>query len=819
MYTWQPLAELRRNVRYGWRLFSRAPGFTAILVFTLALGIGANTAVFSIVQAVLLRPLPFKNSAQLYAVWDEDTTVAAPAKRFDVYRDLEFYKAFSHSFTELAGATWSVGAQVMTGHGPAKEVFAMPVTPNFFSFLGVNAAEGRTFAPEDVNRGCAVVLSHRFWQETLGGQKSLVGGTLRLDDQGCDILGVMPRNFAFVPSDDTDAWTLITPASAIARDPNRHNIGVFGRLRPGVTTAAAASELKVLHKQAHSTDRHAHNNDPKLFPLDEEFTSLAASNLRLSLLVLFAAVIAVLLIACVNAANLLLGRSLRRQKELAIRAALGSGRGRLVRQLLTENLMLAITAAVIGAGLAVAALRYFRALDPVALPPGAVVQVNWPVLAFTAGLCLLTTVVFGFVPACKGSRTDVNEILKANGRGNFGDRGKQRLGRGLVVLEVTLSLVLLAGAGLLIRSVMEFVSTPLGFRTNGIATMSLSLPPVAYPAATQRAVFYQRVMDRLAELPELRGWALTTAVPPTGGNVSGALSVAGRPERENAPNDTREEIVSPQYFHFFQIPLLRGREFTSADSAQTQAVAVVNEALVREYFPREDPIGKQLRFRGLPKTETLVVIGVVGDEKHFSHAQEMSWVASPLIYRSFWQDPPPQIQVLVSGAGDGNRIGALVQKQLASLDPTVPIFRVETLQHFMSHFTAYPRFRAVVLGGFAGLALLLAVIGIYGVLSQLVEQRTQEIGVRVALGAQRSDVVSLVLRSGMLVTGVGICIGLFVAWALTRFLSSLLYGVGATDVLTFAEVSAILAAAAFAAMYLPAKRAAKTDPIKALRHE
>ncbi len=819
MYAWQPLEELRRDLKYGWRIFLRSPGFTAILVFTLALGIGANTAVFSIVHAVLLRPLLFKNPAQLYAVWDEDTRVAVPAKRFDVYRDLEFYKDFSHSFTELAGATWSVEPQVMTGRGPAKDVFAVPVTANFFSFLGVNAAEGRTFTPEDVNRGCTLVLSYPFWKDTLGGQESTVGSTLRLNGRSCDVLGVMPRNFAFLPAGDTDAWIAITPASAIARDPNRHNMGIFGRLRPRVTPAAAVSELKVLHKQAHANDKHAQNNDPKLFPLSEEFTSLAGMNLRLSLLVLFAAVIAVLLIACVNAANLLLGRSLRRQKELAVRAALGSGRARLIRQLLTENLIPAVIAAILGAGLAVAAVRYFRALDPVTLPPGAVVEVNWPVLAFTAGLCLLTTVVFGFVPAWKGSHADLNEVLKCSGRGNFGDRGKQRLARGLVVLEVMLSLVLLVGAGLLIRSVMQFVSEPLGFKTDGVATMSLSLPPAAYATASQRAIFYRRAMDRLAELPELRGWALTTAIPPLGGNASGALSVDGRPEAENAPNDTREEVVSPEYFHFFQIALLRGREFTSADGPQQQTVAVVNEALVREYFPHEDPIGKQLRFRGLPRTESLLVIGVVRDEKHFDHAQEMSWVASPLIYRTLWQDPPPQASLLVRGRSDANRTGAVVQRQLASLDPIVPVFDIETLQHFISRFTAYPQFRAVVLGGFAAVALLLAVTGIYGVLSQLVEQRRQEIGMRVALGAQRGEVLSLVLRSGMLLTGIGICLGLFVAWALTRFLSSLLYGVGATDLLTFAEVSAILAAASFAAIYLPARRAARTDPMKALRHE
>ncbi len=811
------LEEINQDIRYGWRIFSRTPGFTAIVVLTLALGIGANTAIFSIIHAVLLRSLPYKDPSRLVAVWDRSTHATGTSKRFNAYTDLLAYRDGNHSFVQLAGANWAIDSQVMSGRGAARDVAAVWVTENLFRLLGAAPAMGRTFVPEDVNRGCAVILSDAFWRKALGGESGIVGKSIRLDDQSCDVLGVMPQSFEFYP-EQTQVWTLITSSSAIARNPNYHGIFILGRLKPGVPMEAVLPQLKVLHKQAHLKDRHARGSEPQIFPLEEEFTWLAGRNLRLSLLVLLAAVVAVLLIACVNVANLLLGRSLGRQKELAIRAALGSRRGRLLRQLLTESLLLSLSAAVVGGALATAAVRYFRALNPISMPVGKPVEVNLPVLAFTAGLTVLTALIFGLIPAWKGSQIDLNDALKSSGRSASLSPAKQRIGRALVVFEVMISLVLLAGAGLLIQSVLRFTTAPLGFATDQVVILTLSLPPLSYATPEQRIRYYDRVEERLTELPDVHGFALTSAIPSIGG-PTGVLSVDGRPEAENAPNDTGEEFLSAQYFRFFRVPLQRGREFTEADRAQTDPVAIVNDALVREYFRHEDPMGKQLRFRGSGKTESLRVVGVVRDEKHFSNMQEMSFVASPLIYRPLRQDAPTQVFVLIRGAGNASRLEAVVQKELAGLDPAVPVYDVDTLQHFVFHFTAYPQFRAVLLGGFAGLALLLAVVGLYGVLSQFVEQRTQEIGLRVALGAQPGDVLTMILRGGMLLTGAGIALGLLAAWALTRFLSSLLYGVGSTDLLTFAGVSLVLAAAASVAMYVPARRAAKVNPIKALRHE
>jgi putative ABC transport system permease protein len=577
--------------------------------------------------------------------------------------------------------------------------------------------------------------------------------------------------------------------------------------------------LKLLHKEAHRTDRHARNNAPEVFPLEEEFTSLAGTNLRLSLLVLFAAVLAVLMIACVNVANLLLGHSLRRQRELSIRAALGSGRMRIMRQLLTENLLLSASAAVIGCCFAVAAVDYFHAANPVELPPGKPVEVNLSVLAFTAALSILTTLVFGLFPAWKGSQTDLNAAIKSNARGSSASLHRQRLGHALVVVEVMLSLLLLIAAGLLIRSVLQFGSAPLGFATDGILKLTVTLPPLSYASPAQRINFCDRVLNRLASMPEVREAALTTAIPSIGGSGSGVLSVEGRPEAENAPNDTGNQTVSLDYFRFFQIPLLRGREFAPSDQAHSEAVAVVNSALVREYFPHEDPLGKHLQFRGNTRTDWLLVVGVVADEKHFSHSQEMSWVSSPLIYRPLAQDPPAQLYVMTRGTGQRGVSGDAVRRELAAIDPNVPVFDVETLPHFLLHFTSYPKFRAVLLSAFAGLALLFSVVGLYGVLSQLVEQRTQEIGVRVALGAQQSQVLQLILRDGLRLIGFGLSLGLFASWAFTRFLATLLYGVGTTDSLTFGAVFLLLLAASVLAIYLPARRATRLEPVQALRYE
>ncbi len=812
---------MKQDVAYAFRIFAKAPGFTAILVLTLALGIGANTAIFSIVQAVLLRPLAYRDPGRLVVVWDRALHEKALSKVFDMYRDFDTYSKNSRSFETIAGATWSVGGRILTGHGKAQTVLAIPATVDFFTLLGVAPELGRTFTPDDLARGCSVVLEHRFWQNSLGGDRSIAGKSLRMEDQECTVLGVMPASFAFYP-DQTAMWSLLTPNSPIVREPERNGVAIFARLKPGTTIESAEAEMRQLHRAAHGNDRHGGLVEPVVYPLQDEFTFLTGRNLRLSIIVLFAAVSVVLLIACVNAANLLLGRSLARQKELAIRAALGSGRMRLVRQLLTESLLLSLAAAMVGTGLAALAVHYFQVVNPIDLPPGEKVELSVPVLAFTAMLAVLTSLLFGFLPAWKASRIDLNDALKAGGRGSSADSRRQWLGKSLVVIEVTLSLLLLVGAGLLIQSVARFAATPLGFSTDRLITMFMSMPRTTYSKPESRVRFYESVLASVSSMPETEAAAISTTPPLQASATGSALSIQGRPDGPPAAmlHDIGQIGVSGGYFRALGIPISAGRTFDERDKIGAPTAAIVNEALVRRYFKNEDPIGKQIRFFGLPEASNpwLTIAGVAGNEKRTALA-EMTWLDAPTVYLPVTQRPPGGAQLILRTATPQARVGAAVQQMLAAIDPSVPVTNIDTVQHMAARQLAYPQFRAVLFGAFAVLALLLAVVGLYGVIAQLVEQRTHEIGVRMALGAQQSDVLKMVVREGLTLAVIGVGLGLMAAAWLARFIAALLYGVSATDVATMASGSALLIAAAFLATYLPARKATRVDPVVALRYE
>ena len=808
------------DVRYALRISRRSPGFTTIAVFTLALGIGANTAIFSIVEAVMLRPLPYKDSGRLVAVWDREARVTGIAKLFDAYRDLRIYRQHSLTLEHAAGATWARDDSVMTGHGPAQNVLALPVTVDFFSLLGVPAALGRTFSGEDLNLGCAVVLADGFWRRKLGAQAGIAGQTLRLDDQACVVTGVMPAGFDFYPAEATAMWRLVTHGDPITKDPDHFNVGIFARLKPGETIENAQAELSVLHRRYHQGDTHGAETEPVVYPLQEEFTWLAGRNLRLSLLVLLAAVGAVLLIACVNVANLLLGRSLARQKELAVRAALGSGRARLLQQLLTEALLWSVSAAVLGACLASAAVAWFRAANPIQLPPGNRVEVNAGVLAFTAALSIAATVLCGLGPAWGASRIDLHDVLKAYGRASAQSKGRRAIGKGLVVAEVMLSLVLLVGAGLLIESVSRFASAPFGFSPGRLVTMTISLPRKTYAANEQRVRFLNQVAARLGAISAAQNFSLSSGLPVRGNQGFSVLEIAGHaaPTRD-AQHDVGGAAVSADYFRTVGIALERGRFFDSADQEQTQPVAIVDEALARKYFAKENPVGQRIRYFGGPEP-WMTIIGVVANEKRSTVYQEMAWVATPTVYRPITQQAPGSTHILIlSTAGDA-RLGNIVQKIVSAIDPSVPVDNVRTMQQILDkEFLAFPRFRARLLGAFAALALLLAAVGLYGVLAQLAAHRTQEIGVRMALGARPADILASMLKEGMRLVCAGLALGLGAAWLLTRFLAALLYDVRAMDPLVLAGVSAVLLAFSLLAILIPARRAAGVDPMVALRYE
>jgi predicted permease len=811
-------AGLGRDLQFASRTILKNRGFAAVAILTLAVGVGATTAVFSIVEAVLLRPLPYRNVDRLVAIWLGHVKDNSLAKIFASYDDFEHWKRSSQTVEQFAAATWATGDQILTGRGPAKVALAIPASVDFFSLLGVPPILGRTFEAADLNRGCTVVLSHRFWQNTLASQGDIVGQSLALDSRACTIVGVMPERFAFFP-DAADMWSLITP-SREQLPGSYKGVGVFGRLRADVSLERARAELSALHKQAHGSDGYAAAFRPAVYPLQEEFTWLSGRNLRLTLIVLFAAVSFVLLIACANVASLLLGRSLSRQREFAIRAALGSGRSRVMRQVLTEALLLSSAGSVLGVLLAIIAVHYFRAFGPVDLPPGTEIAVNVEVLMFAVVLAASTALFFGLVPAWRASHADISAMLKATGRTAAGRPGSARMGSALVVVEMTCAMLLLVGAGLLTQSIIRLGATPLGFTPDGLVTMAIRLPRTTYPKPSQRAQLYDRLVDTASSLPSVNGVALATTL--LRGHTSNLLTVEGRPRPtlDTAIPDVGQDFVSPDYFQVMGVPIRSGRAFEPVDRQEAPAVAIVNEALARKYFPDVDPIGRRIKC-GTPADEApwLTIVGVAGNQKSMNVFQEMNWVETPFVFRAMSQSPASEATLLLRTTATPTSIGASIQRIVASLDPDIPVASIQTMRQRIAKDLAYPQFRAAVLGGFSVLALLLAAVGLYAVLSQLVAQRTQEFGVRVALGARSWDIVRLVSIQGGVPTTAGLAIGVACAIAFERALASLLYGVTASDPMTLAGVGLVLFAMASLAMFIPVRKATRVDPLVALRTE
>ena len=775
-----------QDLRYALRLMRKSPGFTVIAALTLALGIGATTAIFSIVNAALLRPLPYRDPSRLIMVTDRNVRQGGIAVFFPRYLDFEEYQRRATTFEFLETATWATGGTTMTGRGAAMGVVAFPVSLSFFEMLGAKAAMGRTFLPDDRNRGCSVVLAHPFWAGMLGGDAKIVGQTLALNRQSCVVLGVMPKGFSFYPP-ATEIWRLV--------DTPPFNAGIFGCLKRGITRQQAQAELESIYRGLHASDDWK-DLAPTVNDMQHQFTFLAGRNLRTTLLILFGAVVLVLLIACVNVANLLLGRALVRDRELAIRAALGGGRARLFRQLITEGVVLGSLGGGLGILVAFAALRYFRGANPVELPVGADISVNLPVLAFALLVSLATAVIFGMAPAWRGSRAAFGA------RGVVG--GRQRLVKLLVAGEMALSVILLAGAGLLMESVLRMGSAPLGFDPDRLYSTDIPVP--------KNPLFYDTLESRVAGIPGVQTAALTSALPTNGGGFD-VLDVRGT--TGTGVRDVGHKMVSPSYFEAMHIALLAGRGFNAHDREGSEPVAVINDALAREYFLGRDPLGQRVRVAKDAPYATIV--GVVASEKQITVTQEMNYVASPMLYRPLAQDPVARLSIAIRTASGAIPIGATIRREVAALDPNVAVRDLESMRHKLATFMAYPRFRAVLLSVFAAFALLLAAVGLHGVLGQLVAQRTPEIGVRMALGASPADVAGLIARQGGAPVLAGLGIGLGLAMSLARYLSSVLYGVRPRDPVTLVGVSLVLLAVAAVATALPAYRAAKTDPMEALR--
>jgi predicted permease len=801
-----------QDIRFGIRLMLRSPLATIVIVLTLSLGIGATTAVFGIVQAVLLRPLPYHDPERLVAIWDGHIREANLAKVFASLDDFTLWRDQAKSFDKIGAATWATGGRIVKGAGPATQALAIPASVEFFDVLGVPAARGRTFTHDDRGRGCTIVLAHRFWQNTLHGSPAIVGRGLTLDDEACTVVGVMPPQFEFYPK-AADMWTLLADG-----DPRtRGGVGVFGRLKPGVSVAVAQTELRSLH-QATSVADHRATFAPTVYPMQSEFTWLSSRTLRQTLLVLLASVGCVLLIACVNVANLLLGRSLDRQRELAVRAAIGGGQSRLLQQLLTESFLLAALGGALGILLAALATDAFRAVNAIELPPGTEIAIDGRVLAVAAMLTLSTVILFGLTPAWRGSRVELATMLRSV-RAAGDSRRRRLLGEALIVIEVACSVMLVVAAGLLVESLLRLSRAPLGFDPNGLLTMTVRLPKSDYAESRQRAQVYDQLAQTVSSIPGVDDIAIARDVPATSGN--NVLTVEGRPPVTfaQAVPDVGQDSVSEAYFQTLRIPVRTGRTFESGDREGSLPVAIVNDALVRAYFANESPLGTRVKLGPETASPWMTIVGVVGSVKGSNLYQEMAWTEMPTLYRAIHQARPTEVSLIIRSSGQLSGIASTVQQRIAALRPNVAVGDARRMTDRLSESLAYPRLRAVLLSGFAALALLLAAMGLYGVQSQLVARRRQEIGVRVALGASRSTIVRLVMGNVMKLTTVGLVIGLLIAAWLGRVIAAMAYGTRATDPTLVALASFCLLLATAVAAYVPTRRALRIEPVSVLRDE
>lgn len=736
-------------------------------------------------------------------VLDRSTRDPNSTKLFATYADAREFAAHASSFETFAGATWAQGMSILAGRGPAKAVMSNPVTVDFFRTLGVSAAIGRTFINADLTRGCSIVTSDAFWRETLGADPAITGRAITLDQRSCTILGVMRASFEFYPR-QTQMWALVTPDTPEFTD--RSLMAGVGRLKRGITPAQAQSELASLHQAIHRGDQER-DVTPSIDRLQDEFSFLAGRNLRLTLWTLWAAVAAILLIACINIANLLLGRLTARERELAVRSALGAGRARLIRQLLLEAAVLAIPGALLGVGMAKLALIYFRHVNPIELPIGSDISIRLSVLGFTAALSIASVFLFALAPAILASRRDPGFMLGGAGRGVVSSGG---LAQWLVAAEMALCLALVASSGLLIRSVVNMASTPLGFDPNDLYRIDAAVPLDRYPDRARMMEFFETLRRGVNALPGVQG--ALSSFPPPYGMGSGPLEVAGQPRSE--VYDTGLNQVSPEYFGVMRVALLSGRTFDERDSAGSENVAVVNEALVRAHFNGENPIGRQVRRK--EKDPWLRIVGVVADEKRQDLFHEMTWRAQPVVYRPVGQTTEFGVTVLIRSRGG---IGPAIHQAVAKIDPGVALGSPTPMRGVLGSLLKYPAFRAVVVTAFSTLALLLASIGLCGVLAQFVAQRTREIGVRMAIGAGTPQIVKLIARRGGVPVMAGLAFGLAFTFGITRLLANLLYGVKPADPWTLFAGSLIMVIAAGAGVLYPMRRATRVDPMSALRSE
>jgi putative ABC transport system permease protein len=791
------------DLKYALRSLGKNPAFTAIAIITLALGIGANTAIFSVVNGVLLRPLPYPEPEQLVTLKSNQSVP-----------DLDDIQAQSRSFESLGGAT--VQAADYSGGAEPVQIELGLVAADFFKVLGARTALGRTITAEDdrFEGERVVVLSHGLWQRQFGGNTGIVGQEINLAAQSYTVIGVLAPDFQ-PPRATNEAFVPIRvfyPLAAKAR--GAHILRVYGRLRPGVTLSAAQSELRVIdHRMEQADPEESKNRQTVVLSLHER----TVGNIRPALLVLFGAVGLVLLIACANFANLLLARMAGRAQELTVRAALGAGRWRLIRQVLVESVVLALLGGLGGLLLGSWGMDALLAVKPENLPRVENVYLDGPVLAFTFFLSLGTGILFGVLPAWQATRVELNSMLNSGGRGATAARSRFR--NGLVVAELGLALVLLIGAGLLGKAFWQITSVAPGFNPENVVTVRVDLPKARYELVPAQTQFREQVLENLNSLPGVSA-AMVSEIPLGGNAINHNFIIEGRPPL--TPGEEPElysRSVAGEYFRVLGIPILQGRALTRDDRSDAPLVGVINESMARQYFPEQNPIGARIRWARSDEIQWITIVGVAGNVRHFGLAN----AEEPAVYTPFAQSGQEWkrwSEIVVRSQGTpGPALVSQLKAMVWKVDPAIPVTKVRTMSEVMSISLAAQRFNTFLLGVFATVALLLASVGLYGVLAFSVAQRTREIGIRMALGAQTRDVLRLILRQGLTLSLLGIVAGVCVSLAGTRVLAGFLHGVAPTDPATFAAVALILVAVALVACLVPARRAMRVDPIVALRHE
>jgi putative ABC transport system permease protein len=801
--------SLNQDLRYGLRMLRRNPGLTCVTVLMLALGIGANTAIFSVVNAVLLRPLPYHDPDRLVLV----SHYRANRGESAFGADLLEWRDQAKSFEEIAG--YAFDSADLRGNGETERLSSGMISAGLFEMLGVAPALGRTFTPEEDKLGGppVAILSDSLWRRRFDGDPRVIGRSIIVDGQSRTVVGVMPYGFRFPAESELWQPLALNAANELGRL-RMLNLFVLARLKPGVTPEAVRADLSViLERQTQAFPDIYRDTQIRVIGLSERLVG----NVRLSLLILFGAVAFVLLIACANVANLLLARSVARKREMAIRAAVGAGRLRIVRQLLTESLLISLLGGAAGLLAANWGIKLLVAMSPGGIARIEETDVDGRVLGFTCLVVLLTSLIAGIFPALHASKTDVNEALKAHSGAGSGRGGARRALPALMISELALALVLLVGAGLLVKSFLRLTAVPKGFDPDGVLTLHLDPSVAKYPyRSPQREAYFRESLNQVRHLPGIQSAGLASGLPLSSTTNMLYLQIEGRPPSE--PGKTPLiyfNSITAEYFQTIGLQLRHGRAFTPQDGSQAQRVAIINETMARQFFPNEDPIGH--RFAGTPIT----IVGVAGDTRNRGLADPVN----PEVFVSWLQNPGVVANLVVRAARDQNNptglssLAAAIRNHVQAIDPNEPVNQVLSMDERLSNSVANRRFQMLLFGIFATVALLIAAVGIYGVLSYAVSQRTNEIGIRMALGAQAGDVLRMVIWRGMRLALIGVALGLAAALALTRVMENLLFEVSATDPATFGIIAILLAGVAFIASYIPARRATKVDPIQALRHD